>query len=269
MKSPSTIASAWLVVAFLGFNGILQGDSPVKEEPGSYLFSKKTGPDNTVSWERENYLPQAGDLLLFNDHNKAVQLLYRIVGSGGPSHSAIIFRRSDGQHALLEAGPDLKQKVFILQVLPRLQSYHGTVLMRRLKTPLTAEQSAKLTDFSQAQEGKPYAMVRLILQGTPFRPRGPLRRNLFGRTMLDRNRWTCCELTGAAATAAGILDPKVHFANCMYPRDFAYDEDFDLSPYYHPPVVWYPWPDLTRTGNTFGIIGGQLKDPSLLQFPNP
>ena len=87
-----------------------------------------------------------------------------------------------------------------------------------MKTPLGPEQAEKLTQFSQAQEGKSYSWMRLLMQGTPARPRGPFRKWCFGKTCLDRDRWTCGELTAAAATTAGILDPKVHFANAMYPR---------------------------------------------------
>ena len=48
----------------------------------------------------------------------------------------------------------------------------------------------------------------------------------------------CSENVVAAATVAGLLDPKVHCANAMYPRDLAYDEKYDLSGAYHPAVPW-------------------------------
>ena len=230
--------------------GTSLADAPEVKELGSYIFTMVTGgPGSNIQLQGAPYIPAEGDLFLFDDHNKLVTNLYRLVGTKSPLHTALAFRRPDGTMALLEAGPNLDPKVYIVNVVPRLHAYNGTVLVRRLKTPLAPEQCDKLTQFAMAQEGKPYARIRLILQGTPFRPRGPIRKALFGHTSLDRSCWTCCELTGAAATAAGVLIPKVHFANAMYPRDFAYDEDFDISSSYREAALWYPRAELKMVGN--------------------
>jgi hypothetical protein len=42
----------------------------------------------------------------------------------------------------------------------------------------------------------------------------------------------------AAACAAEILEPKMIPANAAYPRDLAFDEDFDLSCLYEPAAPW-------------------------------
>jgi hypothetical protein len=119
-----------------------------------------------------------------------------------------------------------------------MSNYPGDVMIRRPHRPLTREQCDSLTAFGLAQEGKDYALVRLFLQGTPLRCRFGLRKVLFGRTWLDRNRWTCSEIVVAAATAAGLMDPRRHPANAIYPGDLAHDRRYDLSGVYQPPVPW-------------------------------
>jgi hypothetical protein len=130
-------------------------------------------------------------------------------------------------------------KVAVVEVGPRLQSYEGKIMMRRLREPLDCQQRAALADFALAQQGKGFATVRALLQLTPFRARVGLRRLIFGRTDFNRRRWLCSELVAAAATAAGILDRKSCPANTIYPRDLAYDESIDLSGTYDPPVEWH------------------------------
>jgi hypothetical protein len=126
--------------------------------------------------------------------------------------------------------------------------------VRRLHKPLSAEQSAHLRDFALAQEGKPYALGRLLLQLTPLRPRGSVFADYIGRTVLDRERWICSELVVAAATVGGVLDPDLFPANMVYPRDLAYDEQFDFSAHYSAPAMWYPRPELEYVGKGVRVI---------------
>ena len=49
-------------------------------------------------------------------------------------------------------------------------------------------------------------------------------------------QWVAAQI--AKLTAAGVLDPKLYPATAMYPRDLAYDEAYDLSGIYRPPVLW-------------------------------
>jgi hypothetical protein len=223
--------------------------SPEPEEISSYFFRNPS----TARAERrpgEPYCPQEGDILLFDVHCPWLTRVYTCFGTGGPTHVALVFKRPDGTPALLEAGPHFVQKVFVVEVEPRLHEYDGTILVRRLRTPLTPEQSQGLTDFSLAQEGKGYALGRLILQGTPIRARGSVRYHCFGKTCLERDRWVCSELTIASMTAAGVLNPREHLANSFYPRDLCFDEGrHDLSAYYDPPMLWYPRPELEFAGD--------------------
>jgi hypothetical protein len=217
----------------------------------SYLFRNPT----TSVAKGELYHPQEGDILLFDDHCRWATWLYNCIGTGGPMHAALVFYRPDGTPALMEAGPHFVQKVFVWDIGPRLRTYDGTVLVRRLCTPLTAEQSTALTEFCLAQEGKSYALARVLLQGTPLKARGPIRTQCLGRTYLDRERWMCSELVVAAMTAAGVLNAKEHPANSFYPRDLCYDDvRHDLSKYYDPPALWYPRAELEYSGSMIRML---------------
>jgi hypothetical protein len=211
------------------------------------------------------YIPEPGDLLLFDDHNQIVTFFYQLVGSGPPLHAAMVIQRPEGSPALLEAGPNFIPRVFIMEPLPRIRAYNGTVLIRKPKRKLTAEQSAALTRFAYAQEGKDYALARLFLQGTPFRCRVGLRKMWFAHTRLNRNRWTCSELTIAAGVAAGILDSRRFPANAMYPQDMCYDERYDLSGAYYEPVLWTEFPtpaDLVPDSQSPGRFTLQTRNAS-------
>jgi hypothetical protein len=209
------------------------------EPPGSYLFRMHARPDKQIDWQREVYIPREGDLLFFDNHSTFMTRVYKLVGTDGPRHAAIVYRRTDGSLASLEAGANWALKVEAIDVDKRLHDYDGTILVRRLKQPLTAEQSKKLTEFCTAQEGKSYAVGRIALQLTPFRPRGLLN-PVFGKTALDRDRWICSELVASAATAAEILSAKLVHANALFPRDLCYDDTVDLTPHYELPALWYP-----------------------------
>jgi hypothetical protein len=213
-------------------------------ENAGYLLARQTDPRSDTPFTAEPYYPQPGDILLYDSLEKWHARALKLAGSAPPSHSAIVIRRPTGEPAILEIGPNSRPMAFteaaIVDVYPRLSSYPGTIMVRRPHQPLTPEQSEALTTFALGQDGKKFAVGRLVLQVTPFRCRTGLRRALFGRTIFDRKRWICSENVVAAATIAGLLDPSIHLANAMYPRDLAYDERYDLSGTYQTPVPWIP-----------------------------
>jgi len=214
---------------------------PIKDGQGGFQF------------QVEPYYPQPGDILLYNYSCTLYSVLFRLIGTNTPTHAAIVIEHPQGGPAILEVGPHSHFHAFtnvcIVDVLPRLSSYPGAIMVRRPCQPLSPEKSADLTRFAVAQNGKRFAVGRLALQITPFRCRWGLRRVLFARTCLDRQRWICSENVVAAATVAGLCDPKVHFANAMYPRDLCYDEHYDLSATYCPPVLWSADPHPHIEGN--------------------
>jgi hypothetical protein len=156
----------------------------------------------------------------------------------------MVIDRPDGTPALLElTGPRMATaKVCIVDVEPRLAGYPGIVMVRRLRRPLSAEQSHELTRFAQTESGKSFALGRVMLQGTPFSPRNGLRKELFGKTHATRDRWFCSELVVSACALAGIFERTKYQANATYPRDLAFDETMDLSAHYHPPIPWHASP---------------------------
>jgi hypothetical protein len=240
---PSVFGALALVSLCLG------GPDPADARFG-YLFKNPTTGQHAPQ-DREPYCPQEGDILLFDEHCRFITRVYQCIGTGGPAHAALVFCRPDGTPAIIEAGPHFVQKVVVFEVEPRMHGHGGSILVRRLRTPLTPEQSQALTEFCLAQEGKSYALARLLMQGTPLRARGPVRSYCLGKTCLDRDRWMCSELVVAAMTAAGVLNAKDHPATSFYPRDLCFDEGrHDLSAYYEAPALWYPRPALQYAGST-------------------
>jgi hypothetical protein len=231
-----------LVAAFAMFGTMPQ----LAFDPG-YLHKIEIARDRSIELRGKRYAPQPGDILLFDDHSSLTAKIYRFGGTGNPLHAGIVFRRDDGSLGILEAGTNAVMKVFVWDFEPRLHGFDGTILVRQPRTAMTPEQAKKLADFAVAQEGKPYAIGRLALQATPFRPR--VLASVFGRTVVDRDRWICSELVVAGATVAGVWEMDTFPANVMYPRDLCYDEKYDLSPYYETPALWYPREVLERIGD--------------------
>jgi hypothetical protein len=156
---------------------------------------------------------------------------------------------------VLEAGPNDTIKVYIIDLNTRLREFDGTIAVRRCKTILSKEKSAALTKFALAQEGKPYAVLRLMLQGSWLRSRGPIRELVLGHTYLDRWSWMCAELAVAAGTVAGLFDPAVVHANVVYPHDLVDNHRFNLSRHFHEPETWLP----ARPPGVAGAAGGERR----------
>jgi hypothetical protein len=187
---------------------------------------------------REVYIPAAGDMVFFAEDSLFWRVVYALARTGPPYHVAIIVRLPNGDMATLEAAPYTTVHVFLLDALPRMRGHHGVVWVRRLREPLTAEQSACLTNFALAQTGKRYALGRMLLEATPLRNHGRLHARLFGRPWVDRHAWFCSELTAAAAAHAGLIDPHKIFPNTVYPRDLFMDCPHDFRPWWEEPRRW-------------------------------
>jgi hypothetical protein len=237
--SRSTVAAPPARAFPVAASKLTQSQAPHRD---GYLVRSEPQPAHNEAYHSEPYHPQPGDVVLYT--LSKYEKWFRLAGTGPPTHAGIVFARPEGTPAILElTGPRVMlAKVCHLDVGPRLLEYPGEIMVRQPRTPLTAEQSAALTNFALAQEGDDFARGRLILQGTPLRCRYGLRLQLFGHTYLDRRRWICSEIVIAAAASAGMLDPSAYPANAMYPRDLAFDERYDLSHAYKPPVAWTPAP---------------------------
>jgi hypothetical protein len=214
---------------------------------GGYLKIEKKTPAGKIEREVVRYTGREGDLVFYDDRNPAWTALFAYAGTGPPLHMGIVLKKADGSLAVLEAGPDDTTRVSLLHLEKRLHQFHqhyskGTITIRCCKKELTAEQSMALSKFAQAQDGKRYAVGRLLLQGTSLRTRGPVRELVLGKTVLDRDSWICSELSVAAGTVAKLFDPKVVHSNVAYPRDLVDNVRYDLSQSWHDVALWLPNP---------------------------
>jgi hypothetical protein len=212
------------------------------QDSAGYLKIERKTPKGKIESEVVAYVPREGDLVFYDDRNPAWMVLFAYAGTGPPLHMGMVVKKADGSLAVLEAGPDDSVWVKLLDLDTRLPQFHkdfkGTITIRRCKKELTAEQSKELTKFAKAQEGKRYAVGRLLLQGTSLRSRGPVRELVLGKTTLDRDSWICSELSVAAGTVVKLFDPKVVYANVAYPRDLVDNARYDLSATWHDAAVW-------------------------------
>ena len=205
------------------------------------------------------YWPEPGDIVVYNNDSKLFHMMFKLAGTAPPTHAAMVIARADGTPALLElAGPKTATAhVCIMDVQERFSSYPGDVMVRRIRGPLTAEQSRDLTQFAESQVGKRFALWRCVLLGTPFCPREGMRRETFGHTYASRQRWFCSELVVAAGAAAHLYEPTRYAANATVPRDLAVDEAMDLSSLYHPPAPWTANPPQATKGGEVRVVSGE------------
>lgn len=217
--------------------------------PGSYLWQPAYSLDHVMRGPARHYGLQPGDIVLSADSSKFWKLMHNLAGTGDPTHSMIVFAFPDGSLGVLEAGPHDTLKCRTLEALPHLYTYEaeGRVWVRRRAVPLTAEQSARLTEFALAADGREFALGRLAGQLTPFRARGPVRTWMTGKPRgLARDNYFCSELVCEACVYAGLVDPSVARPSATYPRDLFLDDspnpylrrNFKLAPSWDPPARW-------------------------------
>ncbi|MSQ94513.1 MAG: hypothetical protein EXR98_08145 [Gemmataceae bacterium] len=235
MRRSCLLLCGFCIMAAVGYSF---ADDPA----AGYLKVEKKTEKGKPQHAIVRYAPREGDLIFYDDRNIGWTILFAYAGTGPPLHMGMVVKQTDGKLAVLEAGPDDTVWVKLLPLDKRLpqfnEDFKGTIQIRRCKKELTAEQSKALTKFAEAQDGKRYAIARLLLQGTSLRSRGPVRELVLGRTVLDRDSWICSELSVAAGTVVKLFDPKVVYANVAYPRDLVDNERYDLSASWHEAAVW-------------------------------
>jgi hypothetical protein len=228
------------------------GDHPAAVAE-SLLYQPAYCTDDVWLAPARPYLPQPGDIFLASDRGLMARAAHWVVGAAGVHHSGIVFARPDGRLAILEAGPYNTIRVQTLDVLPHLRCHERRgekVWIRQRRLPLTPEQSARLTAWALAQDGKRFAVARLGAQLTPFRSRGPLRTYYIGGPHGERPSYFCSELVMESCVAAGLVDPASARPAATYPRDLFMDSSknpylnlhLDLSPCWFPPARWASCP---------------------------
>jgi hypothetical protein len=223
-------------------------DPPPGAGGESWLYQPAFCIDEVLRGPPVPYLPQPGDIMLRLDHSVFWRVTHYMAFAFDPNGSGIVFARPDGSMAILEAGPCDTLWVRTLDLNSHLKEYTdiGRVWIRKRKVPLTPEQSARLTEFALAKDGKRFALHRLGLQLTPFRTRGPIRTCFMGKPHGDRWSYFCSELVCEACVAAGILDPETTRPSATYPHDLFYgrswnlfiDKHLEVNQYWDPPARW-------------------------------
>jgi hypothetical protein len=218
---------------------------------GSFLWQPSYCVDHWLRGPARPYAPQPGDIFLCTTESAFLRAAHHLAGASDPHHSGLVVARSDGRLAVLEAGPHNTLHVRLRDALPHLASYaHGRVWIRQRRVPLTAEQSARLTAFAEAQDGKRFAWGRLLAQMTPLRSRGPVRTQFLGGPHGERRSYFCSELVMEACVAAGLVDAATARPVATYPRDLFFDRS--PNPYldrtlrlwecWEPPARWTSCP---------------------------
>jgi hypothetical protein len=220
--------------------------------PGSYLWQPCFAEDHVLRAPTRPYVPQPGDIVMSTDTSTFWLLMHNLAGTSHPTHSMIVFAMPDGRLGILEGGPHDTLKCRVLDPLPHMFTYEaeGRVWVRRRACPLTPEQSARLTEFALAVDGRDFAIGRLGVQLTPFRTRGPIRTAFVGKPKgIDRNGYFCSELIAEACVYAGLMDPRTTRPSATYPRDLFMDRSLNpylnkhlkLAPAWDPPARWTSW----------------------------
>ncbi len=220
--------------------------------PGSYLWQPSYQEDQILRGPTRPHVPQPGDIVMSADGSAFWKLMHNLAGTSHPTHSMIVFAMPDGRPAIIEGGPHDTLKCRILDALPHMFSYEneGRVWVRKRACPLTPEQSARLTEFALAVDGRKFAIDRLAIQLTPLRTRGPVRTAFVGKPHgIDHDSYYCSELVAEACVYAGLLDPRTTRPGATYPRDLFMDRSLNpwlnrhlkLAPAWEPPARWTSW----------------------------
>jgi hypothetical protein len=220
--------------------------------PGSYLWQPIFKEDDVLRGPTRPYEPQPGDIVMSADGSIFWLVMHNLAGTSHPTHSMIVFRMPDGQMGILEGGPHDTLKCRVMEALPHMASYEaeGRIWVRRRACPLTPDESARLTEFALATNGRQFAVGRLALQLTPFRTRGPLRTAFVGKPHgIDHDSYYCSELVTEACVYAGLLDAKTARPSATFPRDLFMDHSLNpylnkhlkLAPAWDPPARWTSW----------------------------
>jgi hypothetical protein len=238
------------VLPLLLFCGaVAAGDAPC----GSFLCQPAFSIDVLLRGPTVPYDPQPGDIFLATDQALWAQCGHWLAGGCGVHYSGILFRRSDGRMGLIEAGPFNSVTVEVMDPGEHMREHvraGDRVWVRRRAVPLTPEECRALTAFVEAQEGKPFATLRLVGQLSPFRSRGPLRTCFVGKPHGLRDKYFCSELVTESCVAAGLLDPATARPAATYPRDLFLEHSFNLyldwhlklAPCWDPPARWVDCP---------------------------
>jgi hypothetical protein len=220
-----------VLVAAVAATGAVGGHKPKPACPPcqtgfGFLDSPAFSTDTVRRPPSTPYSPQPGDMVFATDDVIFLRTGHVLAGAGMPTHSAIFFRKPDGELAILEAGPFNSGHIGVLEPLEHLRAYEqlGTVWVRPRCCPLTEEQSCRLTQFAVGQEGKRFAWCKMYALITPFRPRGPIRTYFLAKPQgPEGEKFYCAELVTESIVFAGLIDATDARPAATFPSDLFFD----------------------------------------------
>jgi hypothetical protein len=207
--------------------------------PTGYLALACPLSDGKTPCPKQPYHPQPGDLIFFTNSSVLFNVLYVLALTGAPHHVGMVVLLPDGTPTIAEAGAWNLSEVKLIGLAGRMRTHDGEVHVRRLRSPLTVEQSRCLTRYALAQTNKPYAYVRTVLEASVTRSHGFIGAHLFGSPCVDRPSWNCCDLTIACAAIAGLLDPNEVMPNTVYVRDLYRNHPEVFGVIWEEPEMWW------------------------------
>jgi hypothetical protein len=222
---------------------------PGEAEAIGYLYQPSFDVPGELRGAARPYHPAPGDIFLSTDKLWIAVIGHKMAGAKGIHHSGLIILRPDGSAGSLEAAPHHVPYVRVLGLVENMGRYEeegNAVWVRQRKTPLTAEQCNKLTQFAMAQDGKLFAWWRVAAQVTALRSRSHVRYSSMGTPNGDRKAYYCSELALETLLAAGLLDPNRTRPSATYPSelffgasDIAFINDtLDINASWEPPARW-------------------------------
>jgi hypothetical protein len=242
--------SAALLVSLLWTAGLPDGAQGWLYQPAFCMDYELRGP-------AVPYVPQPGDIFMASDGLFIAKAGHYAARTGAPQHSGIVVALPDGRPGLLESGPHNTLYVGFDDLLPHLSRYaeRERVWVRRRRVPLTEEQSARLTAFALAAQGRRFGIAQILGQLTPFRVRTPWSIRWRGKSRaVDfqpgtdcgmKRAYLCSELVIEACVVTGLVCAETVRPAAVYPRDLFFgrstnrwiDRHLDLSAW-EPPARW-------------------------------
>ena len=208
----------------------------------SFVFTHNAYAQKFTRSVRQTYIPQAGDIILFQTPRPEKRIITRLATGASITHSAIVFEENGEKFLLYAIGhknnkagdEDDESGVIIESLKDALLNEPDRLFVRTFKKGkgLTSKESKKLTEFAHSQLGKPFFEdpgVIVITSPTRFTPPPQEYKNYF-----------CSKLVSTACIVAGIVgkDSRGTYINPsgVTPADLATDQRINLSRRYNTPV---------------------------------
>lgn len=159
----------------------------------------------------EAYEPAPADIIVFVSGSCALRTVFQVSTGSTLTHVSTVVRNKDGVFCVLDA--DLPTGVRLTPVVGYLRCFlqgGGAVYIRQRRIPLTVRQDHLLTEFAEAQIGKPYTPLGQLVN----MPRRIMRtvHEADSALLFTEWNWNCSQITGAAHQYAGLLAAEVNTA---------------------------------------------------------